>query len=236
MEHTDIEVIQLGRKRSISFGYFPILLFLAGFLYLIMIIEMLFAWLASLSGIAWVTIATISITIIMVIHVVRMHKKSKEEKINKLKAEEEAAKRKLLLRRQGTLTQLKRMKPLDFEYFICDLFTQMGYDAQVTKATGDGGKDIELRKGEYSAIVECKRYDKTKVTRPKIQQFHSAVLDCKAERGFFITTGEFTSQARNYTFDKPIELINGHQLVKVIEKVTDNQCTFDNFGNIIKEI
>ncbi|MCA1012791.1 restriction endonuclease [Halobacillus halophilus] len=226
----------MGRRKAVPIGIFPILLFLILFLYIVTLIEKIFVWLASLSAIGWLAIGTIIIAITIVVHKIQMNKKLKEGLIKKRKAEEEATQRKLLLKRKGTLAELKKMPPLDFEFFICDLFVQMGYDAQVTKATGDGGKDIIVRKDDYCAIVECKRYDKTKVTRPKIQQFHSAVIDCNAEIGYFISTAEFTSQARNYALNKPVDLISGVQLVKLIEKVTENQCAFDNFSKVIKEI
>lgn len=226
----------MGRRKSVPIGYFPVILFLAVFIYIVVLIEKFLVWLSSLSVVSWLVIGTIVAAISMVIYKVRVNKKLEEEILNKCKAEKEAAERKLLLKRKGTLTELKKMPPLDFEYFVCDLFIQMGYDAHVTKATGDGGKDIIVRKDCYCAVVECKRYDKTKVTRPQIQQFHSAVMDCNAEIGYFVSTGGFTSQARSYALNKPVNLISGFQLVKLIEKVTENQCTIDNLGEIIQEI
>ncbi|MFC7321068.1 restriction endonuclease [Halobacillus campisalis] len=219
----------MGRRRRTSFGYLPILLAITLFIYVTILIEKFFYWLMSLSPLTWLTMIFAIIVFVTLFRNHRIKKKIIEEELI-------AHERKIVLKRKGNLIDLKKMLPLEFEYFICDLFLQMGYEAEVTKATGDGGKDIVLRKGDYCAIVECKRYDKTKVTRPKIQQFHSAVIDCKAEIGFFITTGEYTLQARKYVLDKPIDLINGSQLVKLIEKVTEKQCTAENFGLVLKKI
>lgn len=82
-----------------------------------------------------------------------------------------------------------------------------------------------IYKDDLFAVAECKRYDKTKVTRPDIQKFHSAIIDCKADKGCFITTGDFTNQAATYVMDKPIELINGEKLVRFIEEITKGDTT-----------
>jgi len=58
---------------------------------------------------------------------------------------------------------------------------------------------------------------------PDIQKFHSALIDCKADKGYFVTTGDFTSQAKSYVLNKPIELINGDKLARLIEEVTKNE-------------
>ncbi|MUV38795.1 hypothetical protein JNUCC1_02666 [Lentibacillus sp. JNUCC-1] len=134
--------------------------------------------------------------------------------------QKEAELRKQELERLGNLNSLKKMTPIDFEYYISDLFHQMGFDAHVTKATGDGGKDILIYKKDFHAIIECKRYVKQKVTRPHVQKFYSAIIDCKADKGYIITTGEFTAQAISYAIGKSIVLIDGRRLIRIIEDIT----------------
>lgn len=68
-----------------------------------------------------------------------------------------------------------------------------------------------MYRGNSFTVAECKRYGKTKAGRPDIQKFHSAIIDCNAEVGYFITTGEFTKQALAYVVDKPIVLIDGQK-------------------------
>lgn len=69
----------------------------------------------------------------------------------------------------------------EFEYYIADLFSTKGYEAVVTPASGDGGKDIILRKEGKTSVVECKRYGNKKIGRPEIQKFHSALIDSQAK-------------------------------------------------------
>jgi len=144
--------------------------------------------------------------------------------------------RRLELDRYSNLEGLKKMSPIKFEHYIGNLFRQWGYDAEVTKSTGDGGKDIIIRKKDFHGVVECKRYVKNKVTRPHIQKFHSAIIDTYADLGFFVTTAEFTSQAMAYVKDKPIILIDGNMLVRLIEEtIMDSEsCENDLFKLLVK--
>ncbi|WP_176330250.1 restriction endonuclease [Oceanobacillus rekensis] len=166
--------------------------------------------LSSLSIVGWLIIGIVITGIILI----RRNLKQKRER----KEKEERCK---VLERQGNLNQLRKMPFRQFEIYVCDLFRQMGYDAHVTPPTGDGGKDIMIYRDDYFAIAECKRFGEgTKVTRPQIQKFHSAIIDCKAEKGYFVTTGEFTKHAISYVLDKPIILVNGSRLVEIIEEAT----------------
>lgn len=115
------------------------------------------------------------------------------------------------------------MTPTQFEHYIADVFRLQGYEATVTKQTGDGGKDIILKKNGVTTLVECKLYTTTKVGRRDIQIFHSAIIDTDAEEGFIITTGSFAKTAVNYVKDKPIKLINSEDLIGMLIILTDAQ-------------
>lgn len=137
-----------------------------------------------------------------------------------LEREQERAMRRLEEMRY--FKELLNMTPTQFEHYVKDLFVARGYKAKVTKPTGDGGKDIIIEEKDNDGIMiaECKRYNKnTKVTRPDIQKFHSAIIDCNANKGFFITTGEFTKEAIKYAEGKPMTLINGEKLIGISKTI-----------------
>lgn len=123
---------------------------------------------------------------------------------------------KIRLHRARTTQQLSVMDPYDFEHHVADVFRTQGYAAQVTPKSKDGGKDIILRKGKVVRLVECKRYNTTKVTRPHIQKFHSAIIDTRADGGYFVTNGSFTKSAVEYAKGKNIILIDGSNLVNQV--------------------
>lgn len=137
------------------------------------------------------------------------------------KREREQEEKRIRILREGESEKLKVMNPHDFEWYIADLFKLKGFDTEVTKRSGDGGKDIILRRGDEIRIVECKRYNSPKVTRPDVQKFHSALIDMNAKEGYYVTTGRFTKPAEEYVLDKPIHLIDESKLLDLIEELRE---------------
>jgi restriction system protein len=131
---------------------------------------------------------------------------------------EQERKRRLI--RDGVESSLRTMDYRDFEYYIADLFRSKGYEAEVTPPSGDGGKDVILYKNNEVSLIECKRYNKPKVTRPDIQKFHSAMIDQGATKGYYVTTGQFTKPAIQYVANKPIELVDLSKIQDMVEELT----------------
>lgn len=149
------------------------------------LVYQLFIWITNLSIYQWMVILTLIVGFV----IARRHIKNER----RLRESEE---RREYLERQSNLEDLMQLNWLDFEKYIRDLFIQLGFEASLTSPSGDGGRDIFIYKDDFFAVAECKQYGPTnKVTRPDIQKFHSAVIDCKADKGFFITTGVFTRHA-----------------------------------------
>lgn len=160
----------------------------------------------------WIFIATFFIAIILFITLaINIFKTKKREYINN--------QREFKISRNVDYDKLIDMSPTQFEEYIAELFRYLGYDAKVTPKTGDGGKDIILRKNGEITLVECKKYNTTKVTRPDIQKFHSAIIDMNAKEGFFVTTGYFTQPAMEYIVDKPIRAIDLPRLMDIIVEI-----------------
>ncbi|MED1089737.1 restriction endonuclease [Bacillus paramycoides] len=121
------------------------------------------------------------------------------------------------IEKTATRSTLEVMDPREFEYFVADLFRNLGYKVQVTSGSNDGGKDIILRKGKEMKLVEVKRYTKSSIGRPFIQKLHSAIVDADAVGGYFVTLSNFNKNARQYAANKNIELIDGDALINMIK-------------------
>ncbi|MEH7440674.1 restriction endonuclease [Neobacillus drentensis] len=61
------------------------------------------------------------------------------------KNEEERQKR---IERKSHWSMIIGMSWIEFEHYVADLFQLLGFDAKVTSPTGDGGKDIIMKKME----------------------------------------------------------------------------------------
>jgi Holliday junction resolvasome RuvABC ATP-dependent DNA helicase subunit len=124
----------------------------------------------------------------------------------------------------GTPTEIEGLSGIEFEKAITLLLARMGFRAEMTKASGDGGIDIVAHReepivgGRY--LIQCKRFDaSSQVGAPLVREFYGAlVADRKALKGIFVTTSSFTAQAREFASQLPIELIDGDQLRILLER------------------
>lgn len=118
--------------------------------------------------------------------------------------------------------------PSFFEKLVIDLLLKMGYGYDrnsgfVTGKSHDGGIDgiiFEDNLGLDRIYIQAKRYAPgNKVKRPELQAFIGAMED--AQKGVFITTSQFTSDAATYANkqqQKHLKLIDGDLLAELLVK------------------
>ena len=130
--------------------------------------------------------------------------------------------------RDDILAMLKDVNPVRFERLILDLLSAMKYgggdlsNARLTKSSGDGGIDGIINEdalGLDAVYIQAKRYapDRT-IGRPALQAFVGSLTDEGANKGVFVTTSDFSREARDY-IDKVqhrIVLINGDRLARLM--------------------
>jgi HJR/Mrr/RecB family endonuclease len=115
----------------------------------------------------------------------------------------------------------KVKKGLDFEKRIQALFEMAGFQTELTRATGDGGIDLIAHtetpfiSGNY--IVQCKDWENP-VGEPVIRDIYGLVIASGANKGIVITTGRFTSAAKQFAAGKPLELIDGEKLKQLMKQ------------------
>jgi restriction system protein len=123
---------------------------------------------------------------------------------------------------QNLLSQIMECSPKFFEKLVVDLLVAMGYGGsrkyagQAIGGSGDEGIDgiiKEDRLGLDAIYVQAKRWKAT-VGRPIIQAFAGSLEGHRARKGVFITTSDFSKEAREYVdkIEKKIILIDGQQL------------------------
>ncbi|GAB1235413.1 restriction endonuclease [Ferrigenium sp. UT5] len=124
----------------------------------------------------------------------------------------------------SVLEQVKNGSPAFFENLVVELLLKMGYGRNRVDAgkaigkSGDEGIDgiiSEDRLGLEAIYIQAKRWAGT-VGRPEIQKFVGALHGKRARKGVFITTGVFSSDARDYVshIDPRVVLIDGVQLAE----------------------
>lgn len=116
-------------------------------------------------------------------------------------------------------SSISNLSPTEFELLCKRLVEQMGFEAETTRASGDGGVDVvaynrqPLLSGKY--IIQCKRYSGS-VGEPVIRDLYGVVMSERANKGILMTTGRFTKQALRFADGKPLELIDGASLEELV--------------------
>ncbi|HPS57040.1 MAG TPA: restriction endonuclease [Spirochaetota bacterium] len=110
---------------------------------------------------------------------------------------------------------LQTMNPIKFEELVSYLYTQMGYETELTTATGDHGVDLFVYKDDKKIAIQCKRVI-SKVGEPVIRDLYGAMHDAGADAAIIVTTGSVSKQAKAWIQNKPIEIIELLALRKLI--------------------
>ena len=127
---------------------------------------------------------------------------------------------KSLLKRNSTLEKLKRLPWDDFERLCMELFAKQGWSTTGNSKKGaDGGVDIWMKKRKTKSIVQCKRYNKTRVTVKVVREMYGLMYEYKVDKAYIVTTSTFTRDCYKFVKNKNIELINGDNLVLLIKKL-----------------
>lgn len=113
----------------------------------------------------------------------------------------------------------------DFEHLIRELFQKEfaaeGGEVNVTQASRDGGVDAvifdpnPIRGGKI--VVQAKRYTNT-VGVAAVRDLYGTVINEGAMKGILITTSDYGSDAHHFAKGKPITLLNGNNLLHLLEK------------------
>ena len=113
----------------------------------------------------------------------------------------------------------------EFEDFVVDLFraiyARVGGNVERTQSSGDGGVDAiahdptPVTGGEI--VIQAKRYTST-IGPDQIRELYGMLIHEGAIKGIFVTTSRFGPAALKTAIGKPIELIDGNQLLGLTEQ------------------
>jgi restriction system protein len=133
---------------------------------------------------------------------------------------------------------LEHLSSREFEEY-CQVLLTCVYRCRVelTKRTGDEGRDLLVHKSSGLQVVECKHWPDGTVGRPAVQKLHSAVLTANSRQGAIITTGRFSKEAAIYARNLgnvKIELIDASKLAHMISLTFPNDALPLNLSTAIK--
>ena len=131
-----------------------------------------------------------------------------------------SSRKKRLLDSQRNLETLRKMNWREFEELVGEAYRRQGYAVEENQGAGpDEGIDLVLRKAADLVLVQCKHWRVVKVDVKIVRELYGVMAAKQAPHGVVITSGMFTQDAKNFGADKPIDLVDGHQLLELIGTV-----------------
>lgn len=122
----------------------------------------------------------------------------------------------------GTLDQrpnLMELTPQEFESLIQNLFTAMGLEAKQTQPSRDGGVDCVAVDARPifggKVVIQAKRYRHT-VGVSAVRDLFGTLQNEGASKGILVTTSGYGQASFEFAQNKPIELIDGANLLYLL--------------------
>jgi len=131
---------------------------------------------------------------------------------NRLKKERQAQK--------YSIDDVDLMNGLEFESFVALIFSKMGYQIEVTKASGDQGIDVVATKGDKKIGVQAKCYSST-VGNSAIQEAVAGKAFYKLDKVIVATNNFFTDSAKQLAQANDVVLWDRNMLKEKITEVVN---------------
>ena len=137
----------------------------------------------------------------------------------------------LALRRRGTrkkrlldtrtgIASIRALSWREFEELVAEAFRREGYRVvENTKAGADGGVDIRLRRDGRLVLVQCKHWNSNNVGVSVVREMCGVMMDERAAGVVIVCSGGFTRDAWGFAKDKPVRLVDGRALLRMIAGV-----------------
>ena len=111
-----------------------------------------------------------------------------------------------------SIEKIRSLNWQQFEQFVGSYFKDQGYTVMETADGPDGGVDLVLRKDGRKTYVQCKHWKTNNVGVEKVRELLGSVVAGGADFGVLVTTGEFTSSAKQFGDKHSVRLIDGKEL------------------------
>ena len=131
-----------------------------------------------------------------------------------------------LLDSRSDIDSIRDLSWADFERLIGEAFRRRGYSVEERGGGGaDGGVDLVLHKGGEKILVQCKQWKSRRVGVNVVRELYGVMVHEKAARAIVAISGEFTQEAKGFARGKPLELLNGPALCRLVTQVQPGAVT-----------
>ena len=114
-----------------------------------------------------------------------------------------------------------------FEEVVCDYYGQLGYRTNTTRMGADGGVDVMLYGStgpKPISIVQCKSWSKKVGVKP-VRELLGVMAANQVEHGVFVTTSEYTQEAKDFALGVNMQLVDGQMLLGMLQELPPDKRT-----------
>lgn len=108
------------------------------------------------------------------------------------------------------------MDGVQYEHYCAQVLVHAGWEATVTRATGDQGADVLARKGERRVAMQCKKYS-SPVGNAAVQEVHAARTYWGATHSAVVTNAGYTKAAHDLAHRTGVVLLHHSDLPRLTE-------------------
>ena len=125
-----------------------------------------------------------------------------------------------LLDSQSSIESIRALSWKEFEELLAEAYRRQGFGVQENSAPGpDGGIDLVVQRQGSTYLIQCKQWRASKVGVRVVREMFGVMHDRDASGVIIVTSGMFTQEAQNFAAGKPIDLVDGGQLVDLVRNV-----------------
>ncbi len=128
--------------------------------------------------------------------------------------------RRMLFKAAKDIDAIRAMSWREFESLVGEFYRRQGYRVEETGGGGaDGGVDLLLRRDGEKVLVQCKQWRTFKVGVSIVREMFGVMVAEHADRVIVVTSGRYTNDAIQFARGKPIDLVDGSALARMIREV-----------------
>ena len=132
----------------------------------------------------------------------------------------ESGRKRRLLDRQNGIESIRDLSWKEFEELLGEAYRRKGYTVRENHAPGpDGGIDLVLGKDGHRHLVQCKHWKNTKVGVKIVREMFGVMTAEGADGVIIVSSGAFTQDAIKFAAGKPVDLVDGNQLLDLLHTV-----------------
>ena len=120
----------------------------------------------------------------------------------------------------SNIDSLRALSWQEFEQLVGEAYRRRGFVVAESGGGGpDGGVDLVLTRNGVKTLVQCKQWRTWKVGVKIVRELYGVMTAEGAGQGIVATCGSFTADAKAFAGGKPLDLVDGPALWRLVEGV-----------------